>query len=118
MTLKMNGACATDATGQSETLVLSVVQATTEDRDAGATAEIETAFYGTDEAGNPEPVTVSADRRTLTLTTLHGVNPLTVNYVAADGTTGTAQLAQNGTVLAEAELNGHTGTSVLLIEGT
>lgn len=123
MTLKKMGALVTDATGSEETLTLSVVQAVADEggqagSGAGATTQIESAYYGKDAEGNPIAVTVSEDQQSLTLKTLQGVNELTVNLVSASGAGATAQLVQGETVLSEAELEGHDCTCVLMIEGS
>lgn len=131
MALKKNGPLATDAAGASEVLTLSVVQAVADDgggndgsgngassNPAGATTQIATAFYGTDAAGNPHPAAVSANGQSVTLTTLQGVHALTLHFVAASDGAATVQLSQDGSVLLETTLDGHTGDGTLLIEGT
>lgn len=131
MALVKTGGLATDATGAEETLTLSVVQAVAEgdgqnavgpnqasEDGAGPTVQIASAFYGKNKAGVPLPAEVSADRQSLTLRTLHGVNELTVNFVTTNGGSATAQLVQGEAVLMETTLGGHTGDGALMIEGT
>ncbi len=121
MALVKNGALATDTTGESETLTLSVVQAVASSEDDSAntdsTTQIASAFYGADASGNPIAADVSADGQSLKLKSLHGVNSLEVNFVSASASAATVQLTQNGTVLLEAEMDGHTGSGTLMIEG-
>ncbi len=116
MALEKNGPWLTDTTGASEVLTLSVVHAVADD--GGAGVQIASAFYGEDAAGQPLAATVSEDRQSVTLTTRHGVNALTVHFVAASNAAATAQLSQDGSVLLETTLDGHTGDGVLMIEGT
>ena len=123
MTLKRNGAAFQDQTGTNETLVLRVVQAVALDAGADETesgedeARIVSAFYGTDAAGNPIPVPISADGQSISLKTLPGVNTLTVNIVSPSGAQTTVQLTQNGATLSEAILDEHTASTAVQIEG-
>ena len=116
MALVKNGPLATDTAGTEETLTLSVVQAVA-DEDGGTSAQIASAFYGDGSADAPTAAAVSGDGQSVTLKTLPGVHPLTVNVVSPGSQSATVQLTQNGTVLAEAALDGHTATATLVIEG-
>lgn len=122
MALMKKGVWATDTTGESETLTLSVVQAVASEDgsasgNAAPTVQIESAFYGEDSEHNPLPVPVNPGGQSITLTTLQAVNPLTYSLISPSDEEVTVQLTQDGTVLAETTVLQRNGTGTLLIEG-
>ncbi|MGB8477992.1 MAG: hypothetical protein WCE63_04020 [Acidobacteriaceae bacterium] len=102
-----------DKTGNTETITLASAT-------SGATtnALIGSAFYGKDTSGTPAAATVSADKKSVTITVLLGVNALVVTAVSPDSGLAIVQLVQGATVLSKFTIAGHSGVSTIFIQGT
>jgi len=106
MALSQTGLYQSDSVGASETIGLQAKAAT-----------ISSAFYGKDAAGNPIAATIAADRKSVTIKVLPGLNPLTVNLITPDPAEPPALLYQGTTPLIFVTLDSNAGVGVIPIIG-
>ena len=81
-------------------------------------ATIDSAFYGTDDQGEPKPVDVADDGKSLSFTVLAGVNPLVINLVSPSPNDEIVQLSQEGRVVGNPVVNQHKATFTIFVNGT
>ena len=102
-----------DNTGSSETITLEPVSPAT-----STNATIASVFYGTDGQGSPQPVPIAADRKSLSITVLQGVNPLVITLVSPNPNDESVLLTQGSTKLANPTVRQHSAVSTIFIKGT
>lgn len=112
MALQAGSIFDSDTAGTSETISLLPVPPATNTQ-----VLIGTAFYGTDSSGAPKPVTVSADRRSLTLNMIAGINSLTVTLTSPDPSNQPVNLVQGSLILATPTVRNHSGFSSIFLRG-
>ena len=81
-------------------------------------ATINSAFYGTDNQGEPKPVDVAQDGKSLSFKVLAGVNKLVINLVSPNPTDEIVQLKQAGKVVGNPVMNGLKAVFTLFVNGT
>jgi|SRR5579863_1371317 len=107
MALSQNGNVESDSVGSQETITLQ-----------SKTATIDSAFYGTDAAGNPASGIVAADGKSVTITVKPGLNTLTVNLIAKDPAEPKALLFQDMTPLLFVSFRNNGGVGAIPIVGS
>jgi hypothetical protein len=109
MALKQTSIFLSDVIGSDETIQLRSENAT-----------IQSALYGVDANNAPQPAKIGADKKSLTISIVAGLNALTVTLVSSSPAPETATLYQGNPdagALADISVSGHTGSSALLIQG-
>lgn len=102
-----------DATGTTETIILTPLPPMN-----STLATIDSAFYGTDNQGDPKPVEVAVDGKSISFKVLTGVNPLEINLVSPNPNDEIVQLSQGGTVLGNPVVSNHKGVFTIFVNGT
>jgi hypothetical protein len=100
-------------TGTTNTIILAPLAPMT-----STLATIDSAFYGTDNQGDPEPVDVAEDGMSLSFQVLAGVNPLEINLVSPNPIDEILQLSQAGKVVGNPVVNGLKAVFTLFVNGT
>ena len=81
-------------------------------------ATIDSAFYGTDDQGNPKPADVAQDGKSVSFKVLPGVNPLDINLVSPNPNDEMVQLRQGGKVVGNPVVNGLKAVFNVFVNGT
>lgn len=81
-------------------------------------ATIDSAFYGTDNQGDPKPADVAQDGKSLSFKVLADVNPLVINLVSPNPNDEIVQLRQGGKVVGNPVVNGHKAVFTIFVNGT
>ena len=113
MTLQSGSFVKSDTTGTQETISLQPVSPAT-----STNATFASASYGTDGSGTPQPVVITPDGKSLSITVLNGVNPLVITLISPNPDNETVQLVQGSTLLEHVVLSRHSAVTTLFIKGT
>jgi hypothetical protein len=98
-----------DTTGATETISLKPLPPAT-----STNVSIASAVYG----APPQVVPVAADRKSVSIKVLDGINALVITLVSPSPNDETVQLVQGSTQLALVTVRQHSGVSAILIKGT
>jgi len=112
MSLTPGSICQSDKAGSPETITLTPVPPA-----ALTNAAIAAAFYGVDASSTPIAAPVSADRKSVTISVLSGINSLVITLVSPTVADETVCLGQGANIFATPTIHDHTATSTIYVKG-
>ncbi len=112
MSLTPGSICQSDTAGSAETITLTPATPETP-----TIATIAAAFYGADASSTPIAAPVSADRKSVTISVLPGINSLVITLVSPNVDDETVCLGQGANIFATPTIHDHTATSTIYVKG-